>query len=110
MGFIFKYSDRSGTPSVEIDGKIEVGELERRNHELLDLLEKQSLKSNTRMLDQAVEVLVEGEARKGRGQLMGRTRCFRKVNFEGDPSLIGEIRMIEVTRATSYSLFGTLIN
>jgi tRNA-2-methylthio-N6-dimethylallyladenosine synthase len=109
MGFIFKYSDRSGTPSVEMDGKIEVDELERRNHVLLDLLEKQSLKSNRRMLDQAVEVLVEGEARKGRGQLMGRTRCFRKVNFEGDPSLIGDIRMIAVTRATPYSLFGTLI-
>ncbi|MDA9119844.1 tRNA (N6-isopentenyl adenosine(37)-C2)-methylthiotransferase MiaB [Opitutales bacterium] len=110
MGFIFKYSDRSGTPSVEMDGKVEVDELERRNHELLDLLEKQSLSSNRRMLEQAVEVLVEGEARKGGGQLMGRTRCFRKVNFEGDSSLIGEIRMIEVTRATPYSLFGTLTN
>ena len=110
MGFIFKYSDRSGTPSVEMDGKIEVDELERRNHELLDLLEKQSHTSNRRMLGQAVEVLVEGEARKGRGQLMGRTRCFRKVNFEGDPSLIGDICMIEVTRATPYSLFGTLTN
>ena len=30
MGFIFKYSDRSGTPSVDFEDKVQQSELERR--------------------------------------------------------------------------------
>lgn len=108
MGFIFKYSDRSGTPSVHMAGKVEKSELEDRNQELLQILAKQSLKSNVSFVGSKVEVLVEGMARKGGGQLMGRTLCYRKINFEGDASLIGKIRMIKVTEATSSSLMGTL--
>ena len=49
MGFIFKYSDRSGTPSVSLDRKVEKSELERRNQELLKILENQSLSSNQKL-------------------------------------------------------------
>jgi tRNA-2-methylthio-N6-dimethylallyladenosine synthase len=89
-------------------GKVEKSELEDRNQELLQILAKQSLKSNVSFVGSKVEVLVEGMARKGGGQLMGRTLCYRKINFEGDASLIGKIRMIKVTEATSSSLMGTL--
>ena len=109
MGFIFKYSDRSGTPSVVMEGKVENDDLESRNQELLKILEKQSLLSNQEMLDQEVEVLIEGEARKGGGQLMGRTPCFRKVNFLGNSSLIGEMRMVRITQIGPSSLSGDLV-
>jgi tRNA-2-methylthio-N6-dimethylallyladenosine synthase len=108
MGFIFKYSDRSGTPSVHMAGKVDKNELEDRNQELLQILAEQSLESNVSLVGSKVEVLIESIARKGGGQLMGRTRCFRKINFKGDASLIGKIRMIKVTEATSSSLLGAL--
>ena len=108
MGFIFKYSDRSGTPSVNLDGKVEKTELERRNQELLKILENQSLSSNKKLIGKEVEVLIEGVSRKGNGQLMGRTPCFRKVNFSGDDSLIGRVRSIKITDASCSSLFGSL--
>jgi tRNA-2-methylthio-N6-dimethylallyladenosine synthase len=109
MGFIFKYSDRSGTPSVSFDGKVDVTELERRNQELLHLLERQSLESNLKLIGKEVEVLIESHARKGEGQLMGRTPCFRKVNFLGKASLIGDLRYIKITNATPSSLQGELV-
>tara|TARA_Y100000022_G_scaffold200700_1_gene217561 strand:- start:1404 stop:2690 length:1287 start_codon:yes stop_codon:yes gene_type:complete len=108
MGFIFKYSDRSGTPSVQLDGKVERTELERRNQELLKVLEGQSLRSNRSLIGQTHEVLIESVARKGQGQLMGRTRCFRKVNFAGSNSMIGEIKPIMITDASPTSLTGEL--
>ena len=109
MGFIFKYSDRSGTPSVGFEGKVEIKELERRNQELLQLLEGQSYASNQKLVGTKVEVLVEGHARKGEGQLMGRTSCFRKVNFLGDAALIGDLKHIYITNATTFSLQGDLV-
>lgn len=108
MGFIFKYSDRSGTPSVHLDGKVERTELEHRNQELLKVLEGQSLRSNRSLIGQTHEVLIESVARKGQGQLMGRTRCFRKVNFAGPNSMIGEIKPIMITDASPTSLTGEL--
>ncbi len=108
MGFIFKYSDRSGTPSVSLDGKVEKGELERRNQELLKILENQSLSSNKKLIGKEVQVLIESVSRKGNGQLMGRTSCFRKVNFMGDDSLIGKLRSVKITEATHSSLSGDL--
>ena len=109
MGFIFKYSDRSGTPSVAMNKKVSNEVLETRNHQLLKLLENQSFSSNQKLLGQEVEVLIEGVARRGEGQLMGRTQCFRKVNFRGDSSMIGQIRMVKVSGANLSSLNGELI-
>ena len=109
MGFIFKYSDRSGTPSVDLDGKIPKTELERRNQELLKVLEKQSHESNLNLVGQELDVLVEGVARKGDGKLMGRTSCFRKVNFTGNRQLIGEIIRVRITQAYPSCLSGNSI-
>ena len=109
MGFIFKYSDRSGTPSVQFEDKVEKPELERRNQDLLKLLEKQSHHSNQGLVGKEQEILVEGVARKGDGKLMGRTPCFRKVYFTGNHSLIGEVKNVKITKVSSSSLFGDLI-
>lgn len=109
MGFIFKYSDRSGTPSVDFEHKVEKNELERRNQELLQLLEDQSFASNQKLIGKHMEVLIEGHARKGEGRLMGRTSCFRKVSFLGNPSQIGEVRNVKIQTVTPTSLQGELI-
>ena len=108
MGFIFKYSDRSGTPSVDMDGKVEQTELERRNQELLKILENQSNQSNSNLIGTELEILVESHAKKGEGQLMGKTECFRKVYFSGNPSLIGDFVNVKITASSSFNLTGEL--
>jgi tRNA-2-methylthio-N6-dimethylallyladenosine synthase len=51
-----------------------------------------------------MEVLVEGAARKGEGKLMGRTKCFRKVVFEGPSDLIGSLLDVRVVDASASTL------
>ena len=109
MGFIFKYSDRSGTPSVGFENKIEQVELEKRNQVLLSLLEDQSYASNKALIGKELEVLVEAKARRGEGKLMGRSLCFRKVNFSANDSIIGDLKTVRITGASPSSLTGELI-
>ena len=108
MAFIFKYSERSGTPAAVLNDKVPQEVKESRNKELLELLEGQSLVSNQKILGKSLEVLIEGHARKGEGKLFGRTPCYRKVVFPANPSLIGQIKMVEITDVTPNTLFGSL--
>ena len=108
MAFIFKYSERSGTPAAVLIDKVPQEVKESRNKELLDLLEDQSLDSNQKLLGRTLEVLVEGHARKGEGKLFGRTLCYRKVVFPAHQTLIGQTKNIEIMDVTAHTLFGKL--
>ena len=108
MAFIFKYSERSGTPAAVLDDKVPQEVKESRNKELLNLLEDQSLDSNQKLVGKTLEVLVEGLARKGEGRLFGRTPCYRKVVFPAHQTLIGQTKNIEIMDVTANTLFGNL--
>jgi tRNA-2-methylthio-N6-dimethylallyladenosine synthase len=101
MGYIFKYSERSGTPATQLENKVPKATKEKRNQELLALLESQSFASNQKLQGHSMEILVEGAARKGEGKLMGRTRCYRKVIFEGTGNLIGSLVDVRIKDVSS---------
>jgi tRNA-2-methylthio-N6-dimethylallyladenosine synthase len=62
-----------------------------------------------RRLGQEVEILVDGIAKKNAGELSGRTRCNRVVNFDGQGRVgIGDIVHVRVTEALPHSLRGAL--
>ena len=48
--------------------------------------------------------LVDGPARKAADELMGRTECYRIVNFAGAPRLVGQMIDVRITRAYPHSL------
>jgi tRNA-2-methylthio-N6-dimethylallyladenosine synthase len=106
MGFIFKYSEREGTSAAIHPDKVPQDVKERRNQELLTLLEKQSLASNLKLVGNRMEILVEAEARKGNGDFLGRTKCFRKVLFPGHQDLIGELIEVKIEDANHSGLRG----
>jgi len=83
--------------------------LEKRNQVLLSLLEDQSYASNKALIGKDLEVLVEAKARRGEGKLMGRSLCFRKVNFSANHSIIGDLKTVRITGASPSSLTGELI-
>ena len=109
MAFIFKYSERSGTPAAQFADKIPQKTKEERNQVLLKLLDQQSESSNLKLVNKTMDVLVEADARKGRGDLMGRTNCYRKVIFSAGRDLIGKIIPIRINQATSTILKGDLV-
>ena len=108
MAFIFKYSIRTGTPAESLLDQIPQEVKEDRNQILLELLEKQSQESNNSLLGQKVRVLVESIAKKGNGDLMGKTECFRKVLIKGQKGLIGQILEVEIEDADTFTLRGAL--
>jgi tRNA-2-methylthio-N6-dimethylallyladenosine synthase len=110
MAFIFKYSERSGTHATRLDDKIPQNVKEKRNQELLAILESQSIVSNQKLIDSQVDVLVEGKARKGEGTLTGRTPCFRKVVFPAEIRLIGNIVPVRITNVSTNTLFGETVS
>ena len=109
MAFIFKYSERSGTSASKLEDQVPQVVKEKRNQELLTILENQSDASNKKLIGSHVDVLVEGKARKGEGTLTGRTPCFRKVIFLADEKLIGEILSIRIDKTSTNTLFGEVV-
>lgn len=109
MAFIFKYSERSGTPAARLDDKVPQRVKEFRNQELLKILENQSLRSNQKMVGEVFEVLVEGQARRGEGMVVGRTECFRKVIFESGQNNVRRMEKVMITSASANSLLGELL-
>jgi len=106
MAFIFKYSERSGTKAVNLSNVVPTEIKERRNQELLSMLRSQSKESNSKSLGGKFEILVEAKAKKGVDMLMGRTRCNRKVVFEGDITEIGTIKHVIIKETSATTLAG----
>ena len=109
MAFIFKYSERSGTRAANLPDKIPQSIKEERNQILLKTLDKQSLESNIKLISSKLDVLVESRAKKGRGEYMGRTSCFRKVIFPADSHSIGKILPVEILEVSSTILKGKIV-
>jgi len=108
MAFIFKYSPRSGTVSAELEDDVSTEVKEERNQRLLEILQRQSIRTNEALVGTTQEILVEGPARKGEDMFMGRTRGFRKVIFKGTPRLIGQLIPVRILEATVTTVTGEL--
>jgi tRNA-2-methylthio-N6-dimethylallyladenosine synthase len=61
------------------------------------------------MVGSVQRVLVEGPSRKDANELTGRTENMRKVNFAGDPRLVGQFADVLVTEVMSNSLRGRVV-
>ena len=106
--FSFKYSPRPGTPATrwpdDVPAEVKQERLERL-HRLGRELTRERFGSD---LGRRVQVLVEGPSRSGEGQLTGRTRTNRIVNFTASgPDPTGRIVDVEVTQVMPHCLLGT---
>ena len=107
--FSFIFSPRPGTPAAALhdDTPHEV-KLARLQH-----LQK-TIEDNVRRLSDALvgttqRLLVEGPSKKNPAELMGRTDCFRVVNFEAPARLVGQMVDVKITQALSHTLRGEVL-
>jgi tRNA-2-methylthio-N6-dimethylallyladenosine synthase len=107
--FVFRYSPRRDTPAAKMSDQIDDDLKEKRNQDLLEVVNKSNRWLLERLVGSQVEVLCEGPSKTNRARLMGRTRTNKIVVFEGDNELIGELVNIQIERANGFSLYGTLI-
>ncbi len=108
MAYVFKYSIRTGTPAAELAGQVPDEIKEHRNHVLLEILQRNSLRRTARLIGSVEEVLVEGRDKSG-AHFTGRTRGNRVCVFDADPRLVGQLVPLRIARATVSTLYGELV-
>ena len=107
--FVFRFSRRPGTPAATMPDQVPDEVKADRNTRLLQVAERVSADRSRRLVGRTVEVLVDGTSKKNAGELSGRTRCNRVVNFDGQGrASVGELASVRIDQALPHSLRGTL--
>lgn len=107
FAFMFKYSERPGTFAQRHLGDDVPDEVKsRRLQEIIALQNELGLESYRHDVGKEFEVLVEGESRRNREQLFGRTSQNKVVIFDRGDHKAGDYVRVRVTDCTSATLFG----
>lgn len=109
FAYTFIYSKREGTPAAIIEDKISMEEKEKRLSKLNKYINKYMLKSNKKMLNKEVDVLIEGKSKTNKNVLTGYTDTMKVVNIIGDDKYIGQIVKVKIFAVKTFSLDGKVI-
>ncbi len=108
QSFSFIYSPRPGTPAAALPDELPHSMKQARLARLQAQLDSQAHGISRAMVGSTQRVLVERRARRGGGELAGRTANNRWVNFAGPASLLNRFAAVKVTEALPHSLRGRL--
>lgn len=105
--FTFIYSPREGTPAARFPDQVPEEVKKERIYRLIELQNKISAEQIQSLVGTEQEVLVEGTDEQG---LVGRTRTNRQVHFAGSPDLVGNLVIVEITEAGTWTLRGKAVH
>jgi len=99
---VFPYSKRTGTPAARFLDQVPDPIKQQRVERLIALSQELTVSYGRAFVGRVVEVIPE-EMREvdGRSVLVGHADNYMKLEFAGDPALIGEICEVRVTEAGS---------
>ncbi len=103
--FTFVFSSRPGTEAAGLPGKVPEKAIRRRMRELVSLTQRLAQAKNRQLIGRQLPVLVEGSSRHAGGQMRGRTRTNKIVNFSGAAGA-GQVVDVTIDSATSTTLGG----
>ena len=109
QSFSFIFSARPGTPAATLSDDTPLQVKKERLQLLQARINQQALEISRGMVGTTQRVLVEKLSKKSARQVSGRTENNRWVNFDADPSVIGEFVDVVVTEALPNSLRGRLV-
>ncbi len=108
--FAFSFSPRPPTVAARMYSDDVPDEVKKsRLSEVLSIQNEISLRKNKEKIGTVEEILVEGPSKLRTGQLMGRARTNRIVNFTGADIFLGELLRLQITSAAANSLTGELL-
>lgn len=107
--YIFKYSERRGTPAANLPDDVSAEEKRSRFLALEALQRGIQERIYKGYLGLEVSVLVEGESAKSGLDMTGHSTCHKVVNFKGRKELAGSVVRVRVTEAKTNSLYGELV-
>jgi len=106
--YIFKYSQRNGTPASNLSNDIPE-DIKTSRFLNLEILQRNIQKGIYEgYVGKSVSVLVEGLSARSADDLTGHTTCNKVVNFRGSSTLVGSIVNVGISEAKTNSLYGTL--
>ncbi len=108
QSFSFIYSARPGTPAALLADDTPLEVKKERLQILQARINQQAMEISRGMVGTTQRVLVEKVSKKSDRQVSGRTENMRWVNFDADPSIIGEFVDVVITEALPNSLRGRL--
>jgi tRNA-2-methylthio-N6-dimethylallyladenosine synthase len=103
--FTFVYSPRRQTAAARLPGRLPAAVTEERMARLVEVVQRVGRERNQAMIGRTVEVMVERASRHTAGEVMGRTRGHKPVNFPS-AAVPGEMVEVLLMEATSTSLRG----
>jgi tRNA-2-methylthio-N6-dimethylallyladenosine synthase len=104
--YTFIYSPREGTPAASYEDDVPMEEKKERLQRLSKRVNAHAIEANRRFEGQIVHVLVDGPSKHDPDVLAGYTEHNKLVNFQGDPSIIGTIVPVRITKALTWHLQG----
>ncbi|MBQ6259626.1 MAG: tRNA (N6-isopentenyl adenosine(37)-C2)-methylthiotransferase MiaB [Firmicutes bacterium] len=107
--FTFIYSVRQGTPAAERKDQVPEEVKHERFNRLIDAIHRIQEEKAEQYRDAELYVLTEGFSRTDDTMLTGHTESGRVVDFPGDPSLIGKMVKVRITKPQTFSLYGEVI-
>ena len=108
QSFSFVYSARPGTPAASLADETPLDVKKERLQILQSRINQQALDISRSMVGSTQRVLVEKLSKRSEHQVSGRTENNRWVNFDADPSVIGQFVDVVITEALPNSLRGRL--
>ncbi len=110
FAYMFKYSEREGTyASKSLPDNISEEVKTARLTEIINLQNELSAESNKRDVGREFEVLVEGESKRSKEQMFGRTSQNKVVVFDREDATVGSYVRVVVERCSSATLIGSII-
>jgi tRNA-2-methylthio-N6-dimethylallyladenosine synthase len=109
QAFVFKYSQRRGTPAAAMPDQVSQAEKEERNQRLLEVVNSHGAEQHQKFVGRQVEVLVEGPSKRNAARMTGRTRCNKIVVFEASAQHCGQLREVKIERAGNFTLYGEAV-
>ena len=100
------YSIRPGTRAATMEGQIDEATKNRRLNEINAIQFKIAKEANEAYIGQTMEILPDGFAPKGRGQIQGRTKTDHVVILDGTEADFGKLLTVDITGANPWSLEG----
>ncbi|MDB5052001.1 MAG: miaB [Bacilli bacterium] len=109
FAFTYNYSPREGTPAAAMEDNVPELVKKERLQRLNNAMNELSKRSNEKLRDQVIEVLVEGESKNNPNVLAGRTRTNKLVHFTGSLELIGQTVLVKITEAQTWIIKGEIV-
>lgn len=106
FAYMFKYSERPGTPAARKPDDVPENIKSKRLTEIIELQNRLSAKCKEKDLNKSFEVLVEGVSKKSDQHYFGRTSQNKVVVFPKKDLKIGEYVQVKVNKCTSATLIG----